>query len=125
MPTVLIADDQKHVRTLIRVTLDSGHFQILEAADGITALELGQANPPDLVFLDWSMPGRSGLEVCRALRGDPRTSATKVVMVTGHAGLDQQAAGFAAGADDYITKPFSPLELLEKVTEVLGPEAFI
>jgi len=125
MPTVLIADDQENIRTVIRVTLDSGHFDIFEAADGTTALELAHAKRPDMVFLDWAMPGRSGIEVCRALRGDPRTAGTKIVMVTGHAGVEEQAAGFGAGADDYITKPFSPLELLDKVVEVLGPEAFI
>jgi DNA-binding response OmpR family regulator len=107
------------------VTLDSGRFDILEASDGTTALEQARAERPDILFLDWAMPGPSGIDVCKALRGDPRTSATKIVMVTGRTGVDEQAAGFAAGADDYITKPFSPLELLDKVTEVLGPEAFI
>lgn len=125
MPKVLIADDQESMRTVIRLTLDSGHFDILEAADGARALELARAERPDVMFLDWTMPGPSGIEVCRELRGDPRTSGTKIVMVTGRAGVDEQAAGFAAGADDYITKPFSPLELLDKVAEVLGPEAFI
>jgi len=125
MPKVLIADDQEAIRDVIRLTLDSGHFDILEAGDGVAALELARAERPDVLFLDWSMPGPSGLDVCRALRDDPRTSATKIVMVTGHVGVEEQAAGFAAGADDYITKPFSPLELLDKVSEVLGPEAFI
>ena len=125
MPKVLIADDQEAIRDVIRLTLDSGHFDILEAGDGASALELARAERPDVLFLDWSMPGPSGLDVCRALRDDPRTSATKIVMVTGHVGVEEQAAGFAAGADDYITKPFSPLELLDKVSEVLGPEAFI
>ena len=125
MPKVLIADDQEAIRDVIRLTLDSGHFDILEAGDGASALELARAERPDVLFLDWSMPGPSGLDVCRALRDDPRTSTTKIVMVTGHVGVEEQAAGFAAGADDYITKPFSPLELLDKVSEVLGPEAFI
>jgi DNA-binding response OmpR family regulator len=125
MPKVLIADDQESMRSLIRVTLDSGHFEILEASDGRTATQVARSEQPDLVFLDWTMPGLSGLEVCRTLREDPVTAETKIVMVTGRTELDEQAAGFAAGADDYITKPFSPLELLDKVSEVLGPEAFI
>jgi DNA-binding response OmpR family regulator len=125
MPKVLIADDQESMRILIRVTLDSGHFDILEAGDGASAAQIAQDEQPDLVFLDWTMPGLSGLEVCRKLRDDPRTADTKIVMVTGRAELDEQSAGFSAGADDYITKPFSPLELLDKVSEVLGPEAFI
>jgi DNA-binding response OmpR family regulator len=113
------------MRSLIRVTLDSGHFEILEAPDGAAAARMARDEQPDLVFLDWTMPALSGIEVCQKLREDPRTAATKIVMVTGRADLDEQAAGFAAGADDYITKPFSPLELLDKVSEVLGPEAFI
>jgi CheY-like chemotaxis protein len=125
MPKVLIADDQEGIRAVIRLTLDSGHFDILEAADGAAAIDVARAERPDVLFLDWSMPGPSGLEVCRALRDDPRTSGTKIVMVTGRTGDEEQAAGFAAGVDDYITKPFSPLDLLDKVSEVLGPEAFI
>jgi two-component system phosphate regulon response regulator PhoB len=125
MPKVLIADDQESMRALIRVTLESGHFEILEAADGASATQAAQEQQPDLVFLDWTMPGGSGIEVCRRLRNDPRTADMKIVMVTARADVEEQAAGFAAGADDYITKPFSPLELLDKVSEVLGPEAFI
>jgi len=125
MPKVLIADDQEGVRAVIRLTLDSGHFDILEAPDGATAVQKAREAQPDIVFLDWTMPGMSGIEVCKALRADPRTSHTKVVMVTGRVEAEEEAAGFAAGADDYITKPFSPLELLDKVSEVLGPEAFI
>lgn len=125
MPKVLIADDQEGIRAVIRLTLDSGHFDILEAADGAAAIEVARTERPDMLFLDWSMPGPSGLEVCRTLRDDPRTSGTKIVMVTGRTGEEEQAAGFAAGVDDYITKPFSPLDLLDKVSEVLGPEAFI
>jgi DNA-binding response OmpR family regulator len=122
---VLIADDQESMRSLIRITLESGHFEILEAADGASASEMAQEQQPDLVFLDWTMPGISGIDVCRKLRDDPRTAGAKIVMVSGRADLEEQAAGYAAGADDYITKPFSPLELLDKVSEVLGPEAFI
>jgi DNA-binding response OmpR family regulator len=125
MPKVLIADDQEGVRAVIRLTLDSGHFDILEAPDGATAVQTALDAQPDLVFLDWTMPGMSGIDVCKALRADPRTAGTKVVMVTGRVEADEEAAGYAAGADDYITKPFSPLELLDKVSEVLGPEAFI
>lgn len=125
MPKVLIADDQESMRSLIRLTLDSGHFDILEAEDGPSAARIARDEQPDIVFLDWTMPGASGVEVCRELRGDPRTAGSKIVMVTGHSDVSDQAAGFAAGADDYIIKPFSPLELLDKVSEVLGPGAFI
>ena len=122
---VLIADDHQSMRSLMRLTLDSGHFDILEASNGIAAIEIAQAELPDLIFLDWSMPGRSGIEVCRALRADDGTRETKIVMVTARVQDGERAAGFEAGADDYITKPFSPLDLLDKVTEVLGPEALL
>ena len=125
MHKVLIADDAEGIRSVIRLTLEGGRFDILEAEDGAQAIHLARQEQPDMLFLDWSMPGTSGIDVCRELRSDPRTAGAKIVMVTGRAGEDEQVAAFAAGADDYITKPFSPLELLGKVSEVLGPEAFI
>jgi CheY-like chemotaxis protein len=125
MAKILIAEDDGAVRSLIRMTLDSGQTQILEVDDGTAALELARSELPELIFLDWSMPGSSGIEVCRALREDPETARIKVVMLTARSESSDREAGLAAGADDYITKPFSPLQLLDKVTEVLGPDALI
>jgi DNA-binding response OmpR family regulator len=125
MAKILIAEDDGTVRSLIRMTLDSGQTEILEVDDGTAALELARRELPELIFLDWSMPGSSGLEVCRALRADPQTAQIKVVMLTARSESSDRAAGLEAGADDYITKPFSPLQLLDKVTEVLGPDALI
>jgi CheY-like chemotaxis protein len=125
MAKILIAEDDGAVRSLIRMTLDSGQTQIIEVDDGTTALELARSELPELIFLDWSMPGSSGIEVCRALRDDPATARIKVVMLTARSESSDREAGLAAGADDYITKPFSPLQLLDKVTEVLGPGALI
>ena len=125
MAKILIAEDDGAVRSLIRMTLDSGQTQILEVDDGSAALELARSELPELIFLDWSMPGSSGIEVCRALREDPETARIKVVMLTARSESSDREAGLAAGADDYITKPFSPLQLLDKVTEVLGPDALI
>ena len=125
MAKILIADDDGAVRSLIRMTLDSGQTEILEVDDGTTALELARRELPELIFLDWSMPGSSGIEVCRALRDDPETAQIKVVMLTARSESSDREAGLAAGADDYITKPFSPLQLLDKVIEVLGPNALI
>jgi two-component system, OmpR family, phosphate regulon response regulator PhoB len=125
MAKILIAEDDSAVRSLIRMTLDSGQTEIFEVDDGDAALELARRELPELIFLDWSMPGRSGIEVCRALREDPRTARIKVVMLTARSERSDREEGFAAGADDYITKPFSPLQLLDKVTEVLGPDALI
>jgi two-component system, OmpR family, alkaline phosphatase synthesis response regulator PhoP len=125
MAKVLIADDQPNMRQLVRLTLDSGHFEILEAADGNAAIEIAKLERPDLVFLDWTMPGPSGVEVCRALREDPALDGMRIVMLTARSQPDDRAHAESVGADDYITKPFSPIQLLEKVRDVLGPEALL
>jgi DNA-binding response OmpR family regulator len=113
MPLILIAEDDLNIRSLLRLTLDTGHFEIIEAEDGVSAIETARRRQPDLMFLDWRMPLRSGLEVCKALRADPETQE-----------LDREAA-LAAGVDDFITKPFSPIALLDKVREVLGADALL
>lgn len=123
MAKILIADDHEGMRSLVRMTLDNGRFDILEAAEGREALEIALREHPDLVFLDWSMPLLSGIEVCLELRANPVTAAVRVVLLTGHVEEREREAGLAAGAHGYITKPFSPLDLLDKVVEVLGPEA--
>ena len=125
MAKVLIADDQPTMRQLVRLTLESGHFEILEAKDGEAALEVARAEQPDLLFLDWTMPGMAGVEVCRALREDPATAVIRIVMLTARSQDSDRAHAQEMGADDYITKPFSPIELLEKVRVVLGPEALL
>ena len=125
MAKVLIADDQANMRALVRLTLETGRFDIFEAHDGDAALEVARRERPDLVFLDWTMPGLSGVEVCRALREDPATAGTRIVMLTARSQNEDREAARAMGADDYITKPFSPIQLLEKVRDVLGPEALL
>jgi len=125
MAKILIAEDDATVRSLIRMTLDSGQTEILEVEDGEEALQVARRELPELIFLDWSMPGSSGIEVCRALRADPDTAHIKIVMLTARSDSLDREEGFAAGADEYITKPFSPLHLLDKVLEVLGPDALI
>ena len=125
MPKVLIADDQDNMRKLVRLTLESGRFDIFEAPDGETALDVATRERPDLVFLDWTMPGRSGVEVCRALRDDPGNDGMRIVMLTARSQPEDRETAHEMGADDYITKPFSPIQLLEKVRDVLGPEALL
>ena len=125
MAKILIAEDDPTVRALIQMTLDSGASEILEVEDGKAALEVAHRDLPELIFLDWSMPGSDGLAVCRALREHPRTADIKIVMLTARSDAEDRAAGLDAGADDYITKPFSPVQLLDKVIEVLGPDALI
>jgi two-component system phosphate regulon response regulator PhoB len=125
MAKILIAEDDPTVRALIQMTLDSGVTEILEVEDGKAALTVAYEQLPELIFLDWSMPGSDGLAVCRALRDEPRTSDIKIVMLTARADEEDRMAAFEAGADDYITKPFSPVQLLDKVIEVLGADALI
>ena len=125
MTKVLIADDEPSMRALVRLTLKSHRFEILEAEDGERALELARRELPDLLFLDWTMPRLSGLDVCRQLREEPATAELRVVMLTARTQDFDRLAATAVGVDDYITKPFSPLRLLEKVRETLGPEALL
>lgn len=125
MLKILIADDEVTMRSLIRVTLDSDTVEIVEVEDGISAISQAREFQPDLIFLDWSMPGRSGIEVCKTLRTDPETAATRIVLLRARTQTEDRVAGLAARADDFITKPFSPLALLDKVAELLGPEALL
>lgn len=122
MPTVLIADDEPNVVELVRVTLEDERLRVHEAFDGPSALTLAEALRPDLIFLDVDMPGLSGLDVCRRLREDGRFAATTIVMLTAAAQQDDVARGLDAGADHYLTKPFSPVRLLALV-ERLVPSA--
>jgi len=121
MPTILIADDEAHIVELVRLTLEDGRVRVVEAYDGATALARAEALHPDLILLDIHLPDVSGLEVCARLRerGGP---AAKIVMLTAAAQEADVALGLAAGADHYLTKPFSPVRLLALVDALL-PQA--
>jgi DNA-binding response OmpR family regulator len=123
MPTVLIVDDEPNIVELVRLTLEDEHVRILDAADGATALARAEAEKPDIVLLDVGLPDMSGLDVCRHLRHDPRFAPTRIVMLTAMAQREDVAQGLAAGADHYLTKPFSPVRLLTLVAELV-PGAF-
>jgi two-component system, OmpR family, phosphate regulon response regulator PhoB len=124
-PKVMLVEDEEAVRLLLRLTLEVGSIEIVEAEDGETALQRYLAERPDVIFLDWALPGRSGLDVCRQIRDLPRNEETKIIMLTARTGDEQRAKGLAAGADDYISKPFSPELLLDKLREILGPRALL
>lgn len=115
--TVLIVDDDPDIVRLLTMTLRSEGFRLLTASDGDAALTLARAERPDLVLLDWNMPGRNGLEVCRALRAedDPRLRHVPVVLLTAQAGAEDTATGFGAGVTDYVTKPFKPAHVRARV----------
>jgi CheY-like chemotaxis protein len=117
--TVLLCDDEEVLRQLVRATLDNGEYEIVEAADGDESLELARSIRPDLIVLDMMMPARSGLEVLRELRQDPALSRTPVIMLTARARQADQDEAAAAGADRYLAKPFSPLELISLVEDLL------
>ena len=119
MLSVLIADDEPYVVELVRVTLEDDRVRVFEAADGQTALAVAEALAIDLVLLDVHLPDLSGLEVCRALRANPRSATVRIVMLTAAAQQDDVMRGLAAGADDYLTKPFSPVRLLSLVDRLL------
>jgi CheY-like chemotaxis protein len=117
--TVLIADDESSIRLLVHATIESDDYTVVEAADGAQAWALAQELRPSLVLLDVQMPGQSGLEVLRSIKADPSLKATRVILLTSKAQERDIEVGLIAGADFYLTKPFSPLDLLTRVEEAL------
>ncbi len=117
--TLLIADDDQYIRVLVRGSLKSEGYKILEAVDGTEAWDVIERERPDLVLLDVEMPGRSGLDLARAIRDTPTLASTIVVMLTGKTEGEDILAGHRAGVDLYFMKPFAPPELQTIVREAL------
>ncbi len=117
--TVIIADDEPSVRLLIQATIAAEDFNVVEARDGDEAWSLIQEHRPSLVLLDVRMPGRTGLDILRDIRSDPSLVGTKVILLTASARESDVATGLVAGADFYLTKPFSPRDLLSRLDEAL------
>jgi len=117
--TVLIADDEPSVRMLVQATIEADGYKVLEASDGDEAWVLIQEQRPSLVLLDVMMPGRTGLEILGSIKSDPDLVDTKVILLTASAQKSDIDAGLIAGADFYLTKPFSPRDLRSKVDEAL------
>lgn len=120
MRKLLIVDDEEGIRSLVRMTLESDRYEILEAVEGSEAIELARAHRPDLVLLDIMLPDQSGIEILRELKKDPRTAGATVVMLTAKAQGSDISDAEEAGADGYFTKPFSPIALLTKVGQIFG-----
>lgn len=116
---VLIVDDEPNIRQLVRFNLEREGFTAIEAEDGITCLEMVDKERPDLIVLDIMIPGKDGLEVCRILKAKPESSGIAVIMLTAKAEEIDTILGLEMGADDYVTKPFSPRELTARVKAVL------
>ena len=122
MITVLVADDERPIVELIRITLEDPHVRVLEAFDGPSALAVAIRETPELVLLDVRMPGIDGVEVCRRLRATPPGARARIVLLTAAGQAQDRARGLTAGADEYLTKPFSPLALMSLVRSLV-PEA--
>ena len=116
---ILVVDDEQDVVDLVEFHLSKEGFSVDTAADGATALEYARKNQPALVVLDLMLPGMTGLEVCRALKGDSHTAQIPVVMLTAKAEEIDRIIGFELGADDYVVKPFSPREFILRVRAVI------
>ena len=119
LKTVVIADDEPSMRLLVHATIESDEYTVVEAADGDQAWSLIKEYRPSLVLLDVQMPGMSGLDVLRSIKKDPNLTGTHVILLTAKAQESDVEAGLIAGADFYLTKPFSPLDLLTRVEEAL------
>jgi len=121
--TILVIDDEKDLIELVRYNLEKDGFDVIAATDGQSGLEVVKKHRPDLVVLDLMMPGLDGLQVCQQLRADPRAGRIPVIMLTAKATEADRIVGLELGADDYITKPFSPREVLARVKAVLRRSA--
>lgn len=119
MAKILIIEDETDIADLIAFNLQRNDFETIVAHDGLTGEEMAMSQRPDLIVLDLMLPGKDGYSVFKALRRDPRTQNTPVLMLTARAQTEDRIQGLESGADDYLTKPFSPKELVLRVTSVL------
>ena len=120
---VLIVEDEAAIQELIAVNLESAGHHVLRSSDAQQALTIIRQTLPDLVLLDWMLPGQSGLAIARHLRGSERTRAIPIIMLTAKSAEQDKVIGLEAGADDYVTKPFSPRELLARIKAVMRRRA--
>ena len=117
---VLICDDEPYIVESVSYVVRKAGFDVVTAEDGEQALEAAHRERPDLVFLDIMMPGISGDEVCRRLKSDPTTRATHVVILTARGQEEDERRAMEMGADEFMTKPFSPRKLRARLLELLG-----
>lgn len=118
-PKVLIVEDDANLVELLRYNFEKEGFSTVETGDGEEALVLAQEEAPDIIVLDWMIANLSGIEVCRRLRRDKETAHVPIIMLTAREAEDDRVRGLETGADDYLTKPFSPRELLARVAAVM------
>jgi len=118
-PSILLVEDEPSIVSVLRYNLQREGFDVREAGDGEEALVMVRERTPDLVILDWMLPSVSGLEVCRQLRRNRDYREMPIIMLTARAEEDDRIRGLDSGADDYVTKPFSPSEVIARVRAVL------
>jgi two-component system, OmpR family, phosphate regulon response regulator PhoB len=119
METILVVEDEKDLADLISFHLEKEGYRAIKALDGVAGLEAAQGSPPDLILLDLMLPGMSGSDVCRTLKGNPKTAAIPIILLTAKGEEIDRVVGFEIGADDYVVKPFSTRELLLRIRAVL------
>jgi two-component system phosphate regulon response regulator PhoB len=117
--TVLIVDDEAAIREMVSLALETAKFNVLEASDSQEGHAIIIDSQPDAVLLDWMMPGTTGLEFLRRLRRDPLTEKIPVILLTAKTSEDSKITGLDSGADDFISKPFSPKELVSRIRAVI------
>lgn len=116
---ILVVDDELNIRELVKFNLEKSGYKTMEAEDGQTAVRMAKTEKPELIVLDLMLPGIDGLEVCRLLKNARETSAIPIIMLTAKSEEIDKVIGLELGADDYLTKPFSPRELLARIKAVL------
>ncbi|MEA2658230.1 MAG: two-component system, OmpR family, alkaline phosphatase synthesis response regulator PhoP [Candidatus Binatota bacterium] len=116
---ILVVEDEPDIRKLVNYNLAQEHYKVIEAEDGEQALKAIQRDKPHLVVLDLMLPGLSGIELCKILRERPDTAKLPILMLTAKAGEADRVVGLEMGADDYLSKPFSPRELVARVRAIL------
>ena len=122
VPKVLVVDDDPVIQRLLQVNFEMEGWQVVIADDGVAGLAAARAEMPDAILLDVMMPKKDGLTVAAELKADPETAGIPVVLLSAKAQAGDLGAGLDAGADEYITKPFDPLELLDRVIALIEGE---
>ena len=118
-PLILIVEDESALQKLLAYNLEAAGFEIAQAYDGEEALTLIEERLPDLLLLDWMLPSMSGIEICRRLRRRPETQGLPIILLTARGEESDRLRGLETGADDFVTKPFSPAELIARIRAVL------
>lgn len=118
--SVLVVDDEPNIVLSLEFLMRQAGFDVRTARDGDAALAAIAERPPDLVLLDLMIPGRDGYEICQVIRSDPACARTRIVMLTARSREVEREKGLALGADDYVTKPFSTRDLVERVRQLLA-----